>query len=72
MKTLKINLQEDQYKFLSANYSLAFFGISQSIKGLVHYLLYIKTILLFKNNEYHEECLRRAEKLEDIGSFNLT
>lgn len=57
MRGLKINLQEDQYRFLAAMYAVSFFGIGQAIKGLVQYLLYIKTLLVFKTNSYHQECL---------------
>ena len=72
MKTLKINLDQDQYRFVASMYALGFFGISPTIKGLVQYLLYIKTLMVFKNNDYHQECLERAKRLEDLGSFSLT
>lgn len=72
MKTLKIDLEENQERFVAAMYALGFFGIGQVIKGLVQYLLYIKTLIVLKSNEYHQECLDRAKKLQDLGSFGLT
>lgn len=50
MRTLKIDLEKDPYKFVAAMFGLAFFGIGPTIKSLVHYLLYIKTLLVFSDN----------------------
>lgn len=60
LKTLNIDLELNPFRFLACMYAISFFGIGQTIKGLVQYLLYIKTLLVFKSNEYHEECLKRA------------
>lgn len=57
LTSLNIDLEKDPYRFLASMYALSFFGVGTSIKGLVHYLLYIKTILVLKNNSYHEKCL---------------
>lgn len=54
MRTLNINLEEYPERLAGVMYALSFFGMGQIIKGLVQYLLYIKTILVYKNNDYHE------------------
>jgi hypothetical protein len=53
LQKLKINLDKDPYKIISCTYALSFFSIGTAIKCLVHYLLYVKTILTFQSNNYH-------------------
>jgi acyl-CoA oxidase len=53
---------------------MGFFGLGNAVKCLIHYLLYIKTILTFMCNDYHKELLADTTNLtfENIGSFSLT
>lgn len=55
IKNLRLNLEEDQYKFIASWYALASFGMGTAVKSLVHYIVYIKTLVAFQNNDYHRE-----------------
>lgn len=51
--------------------SLVFYDLGFSVRSGVHYFLYLKSIRLL-GTEKHEEHLRRAFTMKDLGCFGLT
>ena len=72
MKFHQINLEKDPLQVLYAQYAITSFDQGIAVKGLLHYFLYTKTILLYQSNEKHKEFLKRAISLDDLGCFGLT
>jgi alkylation response protein AidB-like acyl-CoA dehydrogenase len=72
MKFLKVNLEKDPLQILFSFYAINTFDQGIVVKALLHYLLYVKTILLYQSNEKHKDFLNRAMNLEDLGCFGLT
>lgn len=72
MKFLKIDIEKDPLQILFSFCAIASFDQGIVVKALLHYMLYIKTILLYQSNEKHKVFLNRAMNLEDLGCFGLT
>lgn len=55
-----------------AFWAISMFDSAIATKSLLHYILYVKSLSLFRNQPEHEAFLNRASSLKDLGCFCLT
>jgi hypothetical protein len=57
---VQIDLEKETEKFNALFFCLSFLGGGNTVKGLVQYLLYIKTLVTFQNHPKHKEFITEA------------
>ena len=71
-KFWKIDLINNPLEFGMTSYAMGMYNGGISTKSLLHYLLYVKSLALYRSNKKHEELYDRAIRGSDIGCFCLT
>jgi hypothetical protein len=72
MRHLKIDMENEPEKAIYAFWAVSMFDSAIATKTFLHYILYLKSILLFRSEPEHDIFLRRASSLQDLGCFSLT
>jgi len=68
----KIDLLNRPMEFAFISYAISMYNGGITTRATLHYLLYAKSLLLYRSNPFHMELYESAMRCEDIGSFSLT
>ena len=72
LQNLDIDLEKDPHYFEAVYYATSSYSLASQIKWIIHFMLYVKALVVFGTNKKAKECIEKAKHGQHIGCFGLT